>query len=152
MKLLITVLFITAVGLPAYDRHSAIKLGLDDWARRNTACKAPAPQASCRPRILTIGHWSFPGNRSARQNAADPRRKNPSSSEESLIDWRVLRADKSSRNGVVAGYETKRIQFDSMSVYFQNGQQKRQHDRGIDKRWRCFSGHMTMVRRYRLAK
>jgi hypothetical protein len=40
MKLLITVLFITAVGLPAYDRHSAIKLGLDDWARRNNGMQS----------------------------------------------------------------------------------------------------------------
>jgi hypothetical protein len=35
---------------------------------------------------------------------------------------------------VVAAYETKRLQLASMSIYFKYGHEKREHDRGIDKK------------------
>lgn len=49
-------------------------------------------------------------------------------------------------------YETKPFQFNSMSVYFQNGHEKRQHDRGIDEGGRRSTGRVGMVWRYRIAK
>jgi hypothetical protein len=95
--------------------------------------------------ILTTVHWSSRGNRSAKQKATrqpfsqgsqlDPRLKEPSRSNESLVERRGLRAQESGRNRVVVPQKAKPFQFASMSVYLQNGQEKHQHDRGKDERW-----------------
>jgi hypothetical protein len=78
-----------------------------------------------------IGRWSFRGNQNANEgHAFRCRLKGP---EKSLVERRALWAQKTSLGGVVAPYETKRLQFASMSIYFQYGHEKREHDRGIDK-------------------
>ncbi|WGR92632.1 hypothetical protein MTX20_32535 [Bradyrhizobium sp. ISRA435] len=53
---------------------------------------------------------------------------------------------------MVAPHETKPFQFNSMSVYFQNGEEERQHDRGIDEGGRRSTARVGMVWRYRIAK
>jgi len=95
--------------------------------------------------ILTTAPWSSRGNRSAKQKATqqtfsqglqiDPRLKEPSRSNESFVKRRGLRAQESGRNRVAVPQKAKRFQFASMSVYLQNGQEKHQHDRGIDEGW-----------------
>ena len=71
---------------------------------------------------------------------------------ESLIAWRVLRAQKSHQDGMIAPDETKRLQFVSMSVHLQNGEEKRQHDCRIDERRRRLGAHTIMVWQNRIAK
>jgi hypothetical protein len=84
--------------------------------------------------------------------AIDPRLKEPSRSNEILVEWRGLRTEKSRRNRVVVPQKVKRFQFASMSVDFQNGQEKHQHDRGIDKGQGRFNTHVSMVCPDRIAK
>jgi len=45
-----------------------------------------------------------------------------------------LRTQESGRNRVVVPQKAKQFQFALMGVDFQNGQERHQHDRGIDKR------------------
>ena len=61
--------------------------------------------------------------------------KEPLRASEGLVEALASRAQKCCRDGVIARQEAKRFQFVSMSVDFQNGQQKRQYDHGIDKGW-----------------
>ena len=44
-----------------------------------------------------------------------------------------LRAQKNSLDVVVVSQKAERFQIALVSIYFENGQEKRQHDRGIDE-------------------